>query len=94
MDMTVQVRPVTIVDAICPRVMGPAWDVFLVLVFGTSVGIFAQISIPLPFTPVPITQQTFGVLLTGTLLGSGRGVGAMLVYLAEGASGLIRLLAA
>ena len=63
-------------------------DVLLVVTFGTLMALFARISIPLPFTPVPITGQTFGVLLTGAVLGSRRGAAAMLVYLAEGIAGL------
>ncbi len=46
----------------------------------------AQIVIPVP--PVPITAQTFAVLLTGALLGSRLGALAMIAYLIEGASGL------
>ncbi|HEX9918560.1 MAG TPA: biotin transporter BioY, partial [Pyrinomonadaceae bacterium] len=42
----------------------------------------------LPFTPVPITLQTFAVLLTGALLGSRLGAAALLLYLTEGAVGL------
>jgi biotin transporter BioY len=38
-----------------------------------GVAALAQIEIPLPFTPVPITGQTFGVLLVGAALGSKRG---------------------
>ena len=48
----------------------------------------AQIAIPLPFTPVPITGQTFAVLLIGAALGSGRGAAAIVLYLLEGAAGL------
>jgi biotin transport system substrate-specific component len=48
----------------------------------------AQLVIPLPWTPVPITGQTFVVLLTGALLGSRLGALAMIAYLIEGASGL------
>lgn len=48
----------------------------------------AQISIPLPFTPVPITGQTFAVLLVGASLGAVRGAASLLLYLAEGAVGL------
>ncbi|MBA3765905.1 MAG: biotin transporter BioY [Acidobacteria bacterium] len=48
----------------------------------------AQFVIPLPWTPVPITGQTFVVLLTGALLGSRLGALAMIAYLIEGASGL------
>jgi biotin transport system substrate-specific component len=60
------------------------------LVVGASlfVAVCARITIPLPFTPVPLTVQNFGVLLVGMLLGSKRGFAALLLYLAEGAIGL------
>jgi biotin transport system substrate-specific component len=60
------------------------------LVVGASlfVALCARITIPLPFTPVPLTVQNFGVLLVGMLLGSKRGFAALLLYLAEGAIGL------
>jgi biotin transport system substrate-specific component len=48
----------------------------------------AQLSVRLPFTPVPITGQTLGVLLVGASLGLELGVASMLLYLAEGAVGL------
>jgi biotin transport system substrate-specific component len=48
----------------------------------------AQISIPLPFTPVPITGQTLGVLLVGAAFGPGLGVATLAAYLAQGAIGL------
>jgi len=86
--MSVPGRPMTLADVVRPRTRPLLWDLSLVVAFGTLMGLLAQISIPLPFTPVPITGQTFGVLLTGALLGSRRGTLAMLVYLAEGSSGL------
>jgi biotin transport system substrate-specific component len=60
------------------------------LVVGGSlfVAVCARITIPLPFTPVPLTVQNFGVLLVGLLLGSRRGFAALALYLAEGAMGL------
>ena len=60
------------------------------LVVGASlfVALCARMTIPLPFTPVPLTVQNFGVLLVGMLLGSKRGFAALLLYLAEGAIGL------
>jgi len=60
------------------------------LVVGASlfVALCARITIPLPFTPVPLTVQNFGVLLVGMLLGSKRAFAALLLYLAEGAIGL------
>jgi biotin transport system substrate-specific component len=63
-------------------------SVALVVAFSLFVALSAQVVIPLPFTPVPITLQTFAVLLTGALLGSRLGAAALLLYLAEGAVGL------
>lgn len=48
----------------------------------------AQVRILLPFTPVPITGQTFAVLLVGAVLGSRLGPAAVAAYIAEGAMGL------
>jgi biotin transport system substrate-specific component len=48
----------------------------------------AQFSVRLPFTPVPISGQTLGVLLVGAALGPGLGAGAMLLYLSWGLLGL------
>jgi biotin transport system substrate-specific component len=48
----------------------------------------AHIVIPLPWTPVPITGQTFGVLLVAVLLGARRGAISLILYLLEGAAGL------
>src|SRR5579871_4379239 len=60
------------------------------LVVGASlfVALCARVTIPLPFTPVPLTLQNCGVLLVGLALGSRRGFAALALYLAEGASGL------
>jgi len=58
------------------------------LVGSLCVGLLAQISIPLPFTPVPITGQTLGVNLIGAALGAKLGFLTLLTYLAEGAAGL------
>jgi len=52
------------------------------------VGVAAQIAIPLPFTPVPLTLQTFAVLLVGAALGSLRGVLSMVIYLLVGMVGV------
>lgn len=48
----------------------------------------AYLSISLPFSPVPITGQTFGVLLIAMALGRVRGTAVVLAYLLEGAAGL------
>ncbi len=63
-------------------------DIALVIGAAALVGITAQVAIPLPFTPVPITLQTFAVLLAGAALGPMRGVSSMLVYLAIGMAGV------
>jgi biotin transport system substrate-specific component len=60
----------------------------LVVGFSLLTALAAQVVVPLPWTPVPLTGQTFAVLLTGSLLGPRLGALAMLAYLAEGASGL------
>jgi biotin transport system substrate-specific component len=52
------------------------------------VALCAHISLPLPFTLVPLTLQTFAVILIGMLLGPVAGLSSMVLYLAEGASGL------
>lgn len=76
-----------------PRVLADVvtrtWVRNVALVVGGAafVGISAQIAIPLPFTPVPLTLQTFAVLLTAAALGSMRGVAAMALYAVVGAAG-------
>jgi biotin transport system substrate-specific component len=60
----------------------------LIIAFSLLTALAAQVAIPLPWTPVPITGQTFAVLLTGALLGPRLGALAMIAYLLEGASGL------
>jgi biotin transport system substrate-specific component len=52
------------------------------------VAICAHISVPLPFTMVPLTLQTFAVILVGMMLGPTAAAAAMTLYLAEGAMGL------
>src|SRR5271168_3364401 len=60
------------------------------LVIGATafVAACAHISLPLPFTPVPLTLQNFAVILVGMALGPVAGFSAMVLYLAEGALGL------
>ena len=82
----------TFVDVLQPSVMPRRaalfYDVALVSSGSLFVALAAQIAIPLPFSPVPITGQTLAVLLIGALLGSRRGAYSLLLYLAEGALGL------
>ncbi len=63
-------------------------DAALVIGAAAFVGVFAQIAVPLPGTPVPVTGQTFAVLLSGAALGFGRAGLAMLVYLLAGMAGV------
>lgn len=52
------------------------------------VALCARVTVPLPFTPVPLTLQNFGVLLVGLTLGSRRGFGALALYLMVGTAGV------
>jgi biotin transport system substrate-specific component len=82
----------TLVDYIVParasRSGNIAKDSLLVLGCSLLLALCAQISFPLPFTPVPITLQTLGVVLIGAALGKKRGTLAVLLYLVEGVVGL------
>lgn len=66
------------------------WLKSALLVIGASalIALSAQVRIPLPFTPVPISMQSFMVLLLAGMLGSKKGSFAVIAYLAEGALGL------
>jgi len=55
--------------------------------FAAIMALSAQISIPLPFTPVPLTGQIFGVFLVGAILGGTWGAISMLTYILIGAVG-------
>jgi len=63
-------------------------DAIWVIAFSLVTAACAQISIHLPYLPVPMTGQTFAVLLGGAVLGCRRGFLSQVVYLAEGAAGL------
>ena len=67
-----------------------AWWMEIALVVGASlfVALCARVTVPLPFTPVPLTLQNFAVLVVGLTLGSRRGFAALALYLGEGAIGL------
>ena len=60
----------------------------IVVLASVFVALCAQVTIPIPFTPVPLTLQNFGVLVVGMTLGARRGFAALLLYLAEGAMGM------
>jgi biotin transport system substrate-specific component len=71
-----------------PRAAGWLRDLVLILLGALFVAALAQVEIPLPFTPVPVTGQTFGVLLVGAALGSRRGALSLVSYLSMGIVGL------
>ncbi len=62
----------------------------IAIVIGASavIAVCARLSLPLPFTPVPLSLVNFGVLLVGLSLGSRRGFAAAALYLGWGAMGL------
>ncbi|MFZ6029176.1 MAG: biotin transporter BioY [Chloroflexota bacterium] len=78
----------TLSNRLFPRLHPLARDLMLIVGGSLLVALLAQVQIVLPFTPVPITGQTLGVLLAGALLGSKRGAAALALYLAEGTLGL------
>ena len=63
-------------------------DLLWVVGFGLLTALLAQLEIRLPFTPVPLTGQTFAVLLSGAVLGSRRAFASQALYLAAGATGI------
>ncbi len=80
--------PGTLPDIVLPDATGVpriARDAALIVAGSLLVALFAQIKIPLGFTPVPITGQTFAVLMVGALLGGWRGALALALYVLEGA---------
>jgi len=81
------VRTLTLADLAVPS---PRLSQQALLVVGASLvtALAARIEIPLPWSPVPITGQTFAVLLCGAVLGPRRAFLAQLLYLLEGAIGL------
>jgi biotin transport system substrate-specific component len=85
MSTAVAVQPRVLADVV-PRVR--ARDVALVLAAVALTSACAQIAFYLPWSAVPITGQTFAVLLSAAALGANRGAAAMLLYVALGAVGL------
>ncbi|WP_096152894.1 biotin transporter BioY [Bacillus sp. FJAT-45066] len=60
----------------------------IVALFAAITGVLAQLSIPLPFSPVPITGQTLAIGLAATILGARYGTYAIILYLLIGAAGV------
>ncbi len=85
MSSITSVSPRTLADVI-PG--GVARSVALVVGGAAFVGLTAQVVVPLPFSPVPLSLQTFSVLLVGAVHGSRRGVASMALYLLAGVAGV------
>lgn len=80
-------RPITLADVAVPRSSAVS-DVILVVLASLATALAAQVEFRLPWTPVPISGQSFAVLLSGLVLGSRRAFLAQLLYLSYGAAGL------
>jgi biotin transport system substrate-specific component len=85
MSSITSVSPRTLADAV-PG--GLVRNIALVVGGAGFVGLAAQVAVPLPFTPVPLTLQTFAVLLTVAALGSKRGLLSMGLYVVAGMVGM------
>jgi len=79
---------ITYADVLRPneKKLARVYDIGLIIVGSFFIGLCAQVVIP--FSPVPITGQTFAVLMAGILFGARRGSLCVLTYIAEGALGL------
>lgn len=87
--MQTKVKSLTMIDVLLPdmsRTLDIARDILMVIAFAGIIALSARLAFNIG--PVPITGQTFGVLLTGALLGSKRGACSVMTYLAIGATGM------
>ena len=62
-------------------------NIVIALSCSIFLALLARLSMPVPFSPVPITGQTFGILFLGTVLGSRLGVLSVIAYISEGLVG-------
>jgi biotin transport system substrate-specific component len=81
-------KPATGILGTQDRFLDAASQVAIVIGASLFVALCARVTVPLPFTPVPLTLQNFGVLLVGLTLGGRRGFAALILYLAEGLMGM------
>ncbi len=70
------------------RAYAALYDIILIIAGSLLIGFSAQLKILLPFSPVPITGQTFTVLMIGALFGPRRGCLSVIVYIIQGLMGL------
>ena len=89
-----RIEAMTLADAVFPRIQTDsrylAWarDAALMLGFAGFVAVCAQIAVRLPWTTVPVTGQTYAVLVTGGALGMWRGAGSLSIYMLMGMIGI------
>jgi biotin transport system substrate-specific component len=81
-------KPATGILGTQDRVFEATSQVAIVIGASLFVALCARITLPLPFTPVPLTLQNFGVLLVGLALGPRRAFAALVLYLGEGLMGM------
>ena len=89
-----QAQGLTLADAFFPQIkegraaLGAARNLALMVTFAAFVALLAQFQVRLPWTPVPVTGQTLGVLVAGGALGAWRGGGSLAIYGLAGTAGL------
>jgi biotin transport system substrate-specific component len=83
---TASALPVTLLDRL--TVSSPLARLLAVVGVATLTAVASQISVPLPFTPVPLTLQPMVVLLGGAVLGARLGAASQCLYLMAGLAGL------
>jgi biotin transport system substrate-specific component len=90
MDGTDMLTNATVADLLRPseKRLAGFYDVALIIGGSLLIGLCAHVKVLLPFSPVPVTGQTFAVLMIGALFGARRGCLAVLAYIIEGVAGL------
>ncbi len=84
-ETILRVREVAALEVVPNRT---ARRIIAVAAFAIATALGAQVFVPLPFTPVPMTLQTLFVVLAGALLGPTLGAASQVAYLAMGVAGL------
>jgi biotin transport system substrate-specific component len=89
-DGTNMLANATVADLLrpCDKRLAAFYDIVLIVGGSLLISLCAHAKVWLPFSPVPVTGQTFAVLIIGALLGARRGCLAVLAYITEGAAGL------
>lgn len=81
-------RKVTMMTNQSARSTTPARQLTMVAMMAALTAALSFVAIPLPFSPVPVTGQSFGIMLSGALLGPWRGALSVAIYILLGAAGL------